>query len=298
MVTTTMVILAAIFAAAPAKNQKGREEFERAASYYKAQEYEAALPLFQQAYELSGHRPSTIRALAQCERSLKMYDEAVVHFREYLATKPSAQEARSVKKTIDLLSEIKASREWNAVAAKKNSEELEHTPDLDAAPIETAKPAEPVELPFETAKPVERPPEQHVEQHVEQRVEQRVEKHVEQPVVHRELNAPSYTPPARAQPEVTRVETEPERSTVLPWTTIGASTAIAIAGGTLLAVGLGDMHQVEAAPDGTPYHGALEEAANRAPTFTGAGAALLAAGVIGAGAGIAWLVAESEDGDE
>jgi hypothetical protein len=86
----------------------GKMEFEKAMRFYQAQEYEAALPWFEKAYELSGRRGSAIRALAQCERSLKRYDSAIKHFKEYLATDPTPSDAASVTETVRLLEEIVA----------------------------------------------------------------------------------------------------------------------------------------------------------------------------------------------
>ncbi len=89
--------------------QKARADYEKGSRYFEAEEYEAALPYFQSAYSLSGKRPSSIFGLAQCERSLKMYEEAIKHFREYLATNP--KDATSVKETIELLVELKARKD-------------------------------------------------------------------------------------------------------------------------------------------------------------------------------------------
>ena len=75
---------AALVFSTAAYAEGGKEEFQKAVKYSKAGEYEAALPLFKKAYEASGHRSSTILALAQCERSLKLWDDAIKHFKEYL----------------------------------------------------------------------------------------------------------------------------------------------------------------------------------------------------------------------
>ncbi|MBK6685870.1 MAG: tetratricopeptide repeat protein [Deltaproteobacteria bacterium] len=101
--------------AAPKKND-GKAEFEKAMRYYQAQEFEAALPWFEKAYELSGRRASTIRALAQCERSLKRYEPAILHFEEYLATKPRPSDATAVEETVAILKELVADQRARAVA--------------------------------------------------------------------------------------------------------------------------------------------------------------------------------------
>ncbi len=88
--------------------EDARSSFVTASRFFQAEEFEAALPLFEKAYELSGHRPATIFGLAQCERSLKHYVEAMAHFREYLATGPS--NAEGVKETLGLLKDLIAVR--------------------------------------------------------------------------------------------------------------------------------------------------------------------------------------------
>ncbi|MBI4820027.1 MAG: tetratricopeptide repeat protein [Deltaproteobacteria bacterium] len=86
----------------------GRDEFVKANRFFEAGEYEAALPMYRKAYQLSNRRSSTIRALAQCERALKMYDEAITHFEEYLATEP--EDAVQIRETVELLKDLRASQ--------------------------------------------------------------------------------------------------------------------------------------------------------------------------------------------
>lgn len=115
MVTRLLVIALAIsfsslaFAAKGKKNDpaaaEAKREFEIANRYFKAQEYDVALPHYQRAYEASGKRASTIKGLAQCERALGKYADAITHFKEYLATKPRPKDAAAVENTIALLEE-------------------------------------------------------------------------------------------------------------------------------------------------------------------------------------------------
>lgn len=87
-------------------DDSGRTEYQAGTRYFEAEEYDAALPLFRTAYERSGQRPATIFALAQCERALKRYDDAIFHFKEYLATGPDNQ--KEVVETVQLLEELVA----------------------------------------------------------------------------------------------------------------------------------------------------------------------------------------------
>ena len=105
---TLLLFSSVVAVAGNATADDGREAFEKAARYFKAEEFEAALPHFQKAYELSGRRPAAVFALAQCERALKMYDEAIVHFEEYLESKPA--NAADVEETLALLRELQARR--------------------------------------------------------------------------------------------------------------------------------------------------------------------------------------------
>jgi len=85
-----------------ASAQEGKQEYQQAIDLFEAEEPEAALPFFKKAYELSGRRPSTILGLAQCERALKRYEPAIVHFEEFLATNPEKAQAERVKETLRL----------------------------------------------------------------------------------------------------------------------------------------------------------------------------------------------------
>jgi tetratricopeptide (TPR) repeat protein len=86
------------------KGGKGKKEFILGVRFFKAGEYDAALPLFRKAYELSGHRRSAVLALAQVERVLKLYDDAIAHYREYLAMDPP--NAKKIRETIKLTQEL------------------------------------------------------------------------------------------------------------------------------------------------------------------------------------------------
>jgi tetratricopeptide (TPR) repeat protein len=84
-----------------AESDGGRVEFESGSRRFKAKDYQGALADFEKAYQLSNHRPSVIRGLAQTERALELYDRAIGHFKEYLESNPA--EAPSIRETIKLL---------------------------------------------------------------------------------------------------------------------------------------------------------------------------------------------------
>jgi tetratricopeptide (TPR) repeat protein len=70
----------------------GKAEFEEAKRLFDRGEPERALPLFEEAYRLSNRRPSTILALALCERELELFARALEHLDEYLEAEPSERE--------------------------------------------------------------------------------------------------------------------------------------------------------------------------------------------------------------
>jgi len=110
--------------------QDGKKEYEQAFALFEAEEYDAALPFFEKAYELSNRRPSTILGLAQCERALKLYDKAILHFEEFLRTKPEKEQAERVQETLRLTRII--------VQSQKKIEPTEAPP---APPAATTRPA-------------------------------------------------------------------------------------------------------------------------------------------------------------
>ncbi len=113
----------AVATRAHAEDDGGRAAYVKATRYFEAEEFRAALPYFEQAYEQSGHRPATIFGLAQCLRSLRRYEDAIGYFKEYLATDP--ENASEVLETLSLLEEIAAKqrRDREAEAAKKAEED-------------------------------------------------------------------------------------------------------------------------------------------------------------------------------
>lgn len=135
-------------AESPADSAKAREAFEKATAYFNAHEFEAALPYYKTAYELSGHRPSTVRALAQCERALKDYDSAILHFQEYLASRP--EEAKQIVGTLQMLEELRTRQRET-----ERAERLATTaPAPKAAEVPAAKAREtPVDLQASTPPP-------------------------------------------------------------------------------------------------------------------------------------------------
>ena len=95
---------------------RGKIEFEAGARAFQADRYAEALPHFQAAYALSGHRPAAVFALAQCERALDLYDEAIAHFEEFLASSPDPERVAEIRTRIAQLSELRSQAQSKAMA--------------------------------------------------------------------------------------------------------------------------------------------------------------------------------------
>jgi len=127
-----LIILLSFASAAQADDaSQAKEAYAAASRFFQAEEFEAALPLFERAYQLSGRRPATIFGLAQCERSLKRYDQAVAHFQEYLATQP--ENAQEVEETIALLQDLILARD-EAEARRQAEAVIPVTPQPEPEP--------------------------------------------------------------------------------------------------------------------------------------------------------------------
>jgi tetratricopeptide (TPR) repeat protein len=82
---------------------EAKDAYLEAQKLFKAEEYKLALPLFKKAYDLSHRKPTSILGLAQCERMLKMYDESIAHFKEYLTVAPSLKLQNRINETLKIL---------------------------------------------------------------------------------------------------------------------------------------------------------------------------------------------------
>jgi hypothetical protein len=100
MVRTLAVLLFLLPLLAFAKEETGRAAFETGRRLYFEGRYGEALPHLTEAYVASNKRPSTIRALAQCERALDHREEALRLFHEYLATTPRPKDASDIEAEI------------------------------------------------------------------------------------------------------------------------------------------------------------------------------------------------------
>jgi tetratricopeptide (TPR) repeat protein len=119
---SSIVICLASSVQAATKAPTAKEVFGKGLRLFKAEEYELALPHFEKAVALSKRRPSTVLALAQCQRILKMYAPALKHFQEYLDGKPNPKKVDQIRETIEVLKELSARAAEEAKKEKATEE--------------------------------------------------------------------------------------------------------------------------------------------------------------------------------
>lgn len=251
MMRFVQVVLLAVAVALPGLARaddaaEAKQAFLTASRFFQAEEYDSALPLFEKAYRLSGQRPATIFGLAQCERALKKYEAARVHFKEYLATEPA--NAADVRETIQLLDDLIEVRD---AAEARRAEEAKAKAAAEAKAAQEAKAKAEAEARAKASA------------EAEAKAKARAKEHHEGPMLHSETAeegdialppASSAGPPAppaaktvAAQPELTAVAPiqEPEDEGGIlssPWFWTIASVVVvsgAVTSGVLLTRGGG-----------------------------------------------------------
>ena len=100
-----------------------KKAYIEARKLYNAEEFGLALPLFEKAYTLSGRKPVSILALAQCERALKLYDRAHARLLEYRATQTEAKQIKRTDETLKILVQLMAKAKEEAKQEKKRKAE-------------------------------------------------------------------------------------------------------------------------------------------------------------------------------
>ena len=106
-IQTFLLATLLLFSLHPANADDGadiaKESFQKASKLFADGQEEAALPHFEMAYEVSGHRGSATIGLAQCERALGHFSAALVHYREYIQRNPDGKNVERVKNTLGKL---------------------------------------------------------------------------------------------------------------------------------------------------------------------------------------------------
>ncbi len=153
-----LVAIAMLAAPSQADLAAARDAYHKGKELFDSDAHEAALVFFRKAYELSEHRASTVKALAQCEFKLKRFEDALEHFEEYLRIAPETERGR-VAETILVLQELVEARTADAERNAKEAAQNEAVPN-EAAPAEPPRVERPAPPPVvSTAEVVAAPPE-------------------------------------------------------------------------------------------------------------------------------------------
>lgn len=179
------LLLSVLPLSAHAASPPGKEDFDAATRLFNAEEYEAALPYFERAYERSGRRPATVLALAQCLRALKRYEEAIARFEEYRAS--ATDNAKEIEETLALLTELKQRQHEKSREEAAALERERQTKELERARAEEAEQQRSLEAGRAAKALAERAAQQAAEE-----AARRVAKEAEE---HARLYAPSPAPP-------------------------------------------------------------------------------------------------------
>jgi tetratricopeptide repeat protein len=158
------VVLAAFVVAATGSVARAAEPGDAKARYmsgqshYNLNEFSEALQDFKEAYRLHPD-PAFLFNIAQCERQLGEFDEAIKFYRSYLRNKPDASNGREVQRKIDELkglSEAKRKSKEGAPQSVIPPTTMAPPPPVEPSPPPVAAPA-PVE-PLAPPPPVASPP--------------------------------------------------------------------------------------------------------------------------------------------
>ncbi|HVU49781.1 MAG TPA: tetratricopeptide repeat protein [Polyangia bacterium] len=136
----------------PARAEGGdaKARYMSGQSHYNLNEFTEALQDFKEAYRLHPD-PAFLFNIAQCERQLGDFDEAIKFYRSYLRNKPDATNAREVQHKIDELKGLSEAKRKSKEGAPQSviaptsppPEASPHTAPPPAAPIAPLTPPPP-----------------------------------------------------------------------------------------------------------------------------------------------------------
>ncbi len=143
------VVLALVVAgSARADGGDAKARYMSGQSHYNLNEFSEALQDFKEAYRLHPD-PAFLFNIAQCERQLGEFDEAIKFYRSYLRNKPDASNAREVQRKIDELkglSEAKRKSKEGAPQSVIPPTTMAPPPPVEPSPPPVAAPAPVVPL--------------------------------------------------------------------------------------------------------------------------------------------------------
>ena len=109
-------------------------------SHYNLNEFAEALTDFKEAYRLHPD-PAFLFNIAQCERQLGDFDEAIKFYRSYLRNKPDASNAKEVQKKIDELKGLSEAKRKSKEGAPQSVIAPTSPPPPDSSPHAPPPPA-------------------------------------------------------------------------------------------------------------------------------------------------------------
>lgn len=136
------------------------------------------------------------------------------------------------------------------------------------------------------------------EAYLAQRPDAKDREHVEGRIrVLREAEAQRQAAKQKEQERLSQSIAHDEGPGVWPWVVVGSGAALAIGGGVLLLLAQGDISTVEDAEAGSAWS-EVEDANDRAPTLSTAGAIMLGVGAAAAVVGISWALLSADSSEQ
>jgi tetratricopeptide (TPR) repeat protein len=233
-------------------------------SAYDGGRYEEALRYFQLSYEKSGHAELLYNIASTAER-VQNVELALVSYERFVQELPKSQfRARAETRIAALKRHVEAKAEVERASAASRAENAQPPGDEpstaaraeNAQPPRDDRPREPEEFP-----------------EVEPAVQQESSSITTEPTQDRFIEPASPTSSG---------------GRVAPWLVLGGGVAALVAGGAMIAIGLGDRAKVEDPSPGDRWFEGADEAYQRGPKLLTTGAILVPVGVL-AGAAGAWL---------
>jgi tetratricopeptide (TPR) repeat protein len=256
------------------------EAIRRALSEYSLGHWSEARAFFATAHAL---QPSarTLRGLALASYELRSYVEAIGYFERALADKTQALEGRMRDEAEQFLSEARMFVTNVTVHLDPSHAQLKVNDRVMELPADRTLRLDPGTYAFSAeAEGYEQANQNVITRGAAEPLTVSLQLKAATPAL---SEAPSSGSPAFVQ----TAPPETPRSNLGPWIVIGASAAVAIAGGVFVGVAAANKSSAES-PGAEPSYQEVQDAAARGRTFFPLGFALIGAGAAGIAAGVAW----------
>lgn len=149
----SVLVIAGWGSVARADGGDAKARYMSGQSHYNLNEFADALQDFKEAYRLHPD-PAFLFNIAQCERQLGDFDEAIKFYRSYLRNKPDASNAKEIQKKIDELKSLSEAKRKSKEGAPQSVIAPSTTPPpIDSSPAVVPPPAPAPPLPAASAPP-------------------------------------------------------------------------------------------------------------------------------------------------